>query len=167
MTSGYHSQANGQTEHANQEVEKYLMLYVGRWQKDWEKHLPMAKFAINSRTHSTHNLSLFKAVYRYQPLFNIPVGQQAGQADVDDRIESLKEVQKDAHAVLEEVKRQQKSAYEKGKRDVHEFKIRDFIWLDAKDINLKTPSCKLSDWQLGLFEVIECIGELDYRLKLP
>ena len=30
LTSGYHPQANGQTACANQEVEKYLWLYVGQ-----------------------------------------------------------------------------------------------------------------------------------------
>ena len=84
LTSEYHPQANGQTEQANQEVEKYLRLYVGRRQTDWAKHLPMAEFVINSRTHSALDLSPFEAVYGYQPLFNIPVGQCVGRADVDD-----------------------------------------------------------------------------------
>ena len=48
MTSGYHPQANGQTERANQEVEKYLRLFVNRRQDDWAEHLPMAEFVINS-----------------------------------------------------------------------------------------------------------------------
>ena len=34
LMSGYHPQANGQTEQANQEVEKYLRFYVGRRQND-------------------------------------------------------------------------------------------------------------------------------------
>src|SRR5215470_16004467 len=105
----------------------------------------MAEFVINSRTHSAHDLSPFEAVYGYQPLFNIPVGQRAGHADVDDRIETLKEVQKDTQAALEQAKKEQKAAYERGKRDAHEFKVGDFVWLDAKDVNLKTPSRKLSD----------------------
>jgi len=48
LTSGYHPQANRQTERANQEVEKYLWLYINYRQDNWAEHLPMAEFAINS-----------------------------------------------------------------------------------------------------------------------
>src|SRR5215510_13211421 len=167
LTSGYHPHANSQTERVNQEVEKYLRLYVGQRQKDWASHLPMAEFVINSKTHSMHGLSPFKAVYGYQPLFHIPVGQLVGQADIDNRLETLREVRKDTQAALEQVKREQKEAYEKGKKEAHEFEVGDFVWLDAKDVALKMPTQKLLDRQLGPFEVLERIGELDYRLKLP
>jgi len=47
-------QANRQTKHANQEVEKYLQLYVNQQQDDWTKHLPITEFIINSHAHSAH-----------------------------------------------------------------------------------------------------------------
>ena len=86
---------------------------------------------------------------------------------MDDRVEMLKEVRKETEAALEQVKREQKAAYEKGKREAHEFQVGDFVWLDAGDIKLKTPSRKLPDRQLGPFEIVERIGDLDYRLQLP
>ena len=105
----------------------------------------MAEFVINSKTHSTHNLSPFEAVYGYQPLFNIPVGQRTGRMDVDERVQLLKDIREDTRVALEAVKKEQKEAYERGKKGAHEFKVGDFVWLDAKDISLKTPTRKLSD----------------------
>jgi len=115
LTSGYHPQANGQTECANQEVEKYLRLYVGRRQDDWAEHLPMAEFVINSRTHSALGMSPFEVMYSYLPLFNIPVGQCSGMPGVDDCIQILREAQQDAGAALHLGKKQQKEGYERGK----------------------------------------------------
>ena len=114
MTSGYHPQANGQTECANQEVEKYLRIFVNRRQDNWAEHLPMAKFVINSRTHSALGISPFELTYGYLPLFNIPVGQQSGIPGVDNQIQIMKEAQQNAGAALHLGKKRQKEQYEHG-----------------------------------------------------
>uniref|UniRef100_A0A0W0EWK0 Tf2-1-like SH3-like domain-containing protein n=1 Tax=Moniliophthora roreri TaxID=221103 RepID=A0A0W0EWK0_MONRR len=64
-------------------------------------------------------------------------------------------------------KEKMKETYEKGKRKVHEFKVGDNVWLAAKDINIHQASRKLGSRQLGPFEVLKRIGDLDYHLKLP
>ena len=167
LTSGYHPQANGQTERANQEVEKYLRLYASRRQDDWNKHLPMAEFAINSRSHSAHNRSPFEALYGYLPHYNIPIGSPTGLRTVDDRIKDLQDAWKDIDAALRLEKAHQKTAFEAGKPTAHRFNIGNYVWLNAKNIDLKIPARKLGDLQLGPFKVQERIGDLDYRLDLP
>ena len=145
MTSGYHPQANGQTECANQEVEKYLRLFVNRRQDDWAEHLPMAEFVINSRTHSALGMSPFELTYGYLPLFNIPIGRRSGMPGVDDRIQIMREARQDAGAALHLGKQKQKEQYERGKKKAHQFKVGGYAWLSAEDINLQLSSEKLGD----------------------
>jgi hypothetical protein len=52
-------------------------------------------------------------------------------------------------------------------KDVPEFKPGDKVWLDAKNIKQSRPMQKLSDRRLGPFEVLEKVGVVDYKLKLP
>jgi hypothetical protein len=47
------------------------------------------------------------------------------------------------------------------------FEIREEAWLDAKNVNLKTKSDKLTERRLGPFKVIEKILDRAYRLELP
>ena len=60
-----------------------------------------------------------------------------------------------------------KETYEAGKKKAHVFEVGDKVWLSAKDIRIHQASQKLGPRQLGPYEVIEKVSELDYRLKLP
>ncbi len=44
----YHSQINGQTKRANQNVERYLRSYCSYMQDDWSVWLSMAEFVDNN-----------------------------------------------------------------------------------------------------------------------
>src|SRR6187551_4082180 len=59
-----------------------------------------------------------------------------------------------------------KEGYKRGKRKGHNFKVGDYVWLSSEDIDLKLPSNKLRDRQLGPFEILEKIEPLNYRLDI-
>jgi transposase InsO family protein len=167
LTTSFNPQANGQTERANQEVEKYLRLYVKNRQDDWAAHLPMAEFVINSRVHTAHGHSPFEAIYGYAPHFNIPVARPTGLLPVDERIRQMQEAKEDLEAGLRLEKERQKREFEEGKRAAHEFEVGDYVWLDSKNIEINVPTRKLGDLRLGPFKVLERKGDLSYLLQLP
>jgi hypothetical protein len=53
MSTAYHPQTDGQTEHVNQVLEGYLRTFTGRRQDDWDGLLPMGEFFYNNSIHSS------------------------------------------------------------------------------------------------------------------
>jgi hypothetical protein len=67
LSTAYHPQTDGQTEHLNQELETYLRIYSCSAPLDWVKHLPMAEFVHNHRKHDSRNASPFFLMMGYEP----------------------------------------------------------------------------------------------------
>jgi hypothetical protein len=51
MSTGYHPQTDGQTEHVNQELEGYLYMFTSQRQDDWDNLLPLGEFSHNNNVH--------------------------------------------------------------------------------------------------------------------
>lgn len=67
LTSGYHPQANGQVEQANQEIGRFLCTFCSTNPEDWSRFLPWAEYAKNSLRHSATQLTPFQCVLGFQP----------------------------------------------------------------------------------------------------
>jgi len=48
-----------------------------------------------------------------------------------------------------------------------EYKVGDKVWLSTKNLNVDRPSCKLTEHQLGPYEIIKIISSNAVKLKLP
>ena len=71
FTSGYHPEADGQTERANQTLEQYIRIYCSYQQDNWSKLLPIAEFAYNNAPNASTGISPFFANKGYHPNFSI------------------------------------------------------------------------------------------------
>jgi len=63
----YHSQTDGQSERANQDVERYLRFFCSYMQNDWFKWLLMIEFADNNALSSAIFLTLFFMNKNFHP----------------------------------------------------------------------------------------------------
>ena len=70
-TSGYHPEADGQTERANQTLEQYLRIYCSYQQDNWSELLPIAEFAYNNAPNASTGISPFFANKGYHPNINV------------------------------------------------------------------------------------------------
>ena len=102
-------------------------------------------------------------MYGYQPDFTIPVGGRSNIPAVNDRIDRLRETRKDAEAAL----RLSKEEMSTNPTPPRTFEVGDKVWLDTENIHIYQASRKLGPRQIGPYEVIERLGDRDYRLKLP
>ncbi|KAI2661862.1 Transposon Tf2-9 polyprotein [Labeo rohita] len=64
----FHPQTNGQTERANQQLERFLRCFAGEHQRSWARYLVWTELSNNIHTSSATNLSPFEVCYGYQPL---------------------------------------------------------------------------------------------------
>ena len=71
FTSGYHPEANGQTERVNQTLEQYLRVYCNYQQTNWSQLLPLAEFSYNNAPHATTKISPFFANKGYHPTITV------------------------------------------------------------------------------------------------
>ncbi|GKD30875.1 putative reverse transcriptase domain-containing protein [Tanacetum coccineum] len=63
MSTAYHPQTDGQSEHTIQTLEDMLRAYVNDFGGSWDVHLSLAKFSYNNSYHSSIRCAPFKALY--------------------------------------------------------------------------------------------------------
>ena len=65
--TAFHSEIDGQSKIANQEMEKHLQAYVNHFQNDWVDLLPMVEFAANANLSASTKIPPFQATRGYVP----------------------------------------------------------------------------------------------------
>ena len=60
-----------------------------------------------------------------------------------------------------------KKQFNKKKRNPQGLKIRDNMWLEAKNIHLKQPSKKLDQKRYRPFRILKNIGQEVFQIELP
>ncbi|SJL13333.1 uncharacterized protein ARMOST_16773 [Armillaria ostoyae] len=168
-STAFHPQTDGQTERVNQEVEKYLRIFINYHQSDWADWLPLAEFAHNNRAHSATGKSPFMILYGRNPRI-MPDSPRTPNAKVpaaSDFSKAIAQIHKETETALEEAAGRMKAQYDKHKRAAREYHAGDKVWLDATNLHLPRPKKKLDDKRVGPFLILEKTGASAYKLKLP
>lgn len=165
----FHLQTDGQMEWVNQEVEKYLQIFINHQQGNWVEWLALAAFQHNNHVHSAMGKSSFFINHRRHPDIVSNPGKRS--PFVNPALENFAVIMQKIHDKtkhsLEKAAAQMKMQYDKKKCTVVEYKPGDKVWLDTSNLHLPWPKKKLNNKQTDPFEVITKKGVSAYTLKLP
>lgn len=167
LTSGYHPQANGQTERLNQEITRFLRSYCSQHQNDWSRYLMWAEYAQNSIQKSSTGLTPFQCILGFQPPLFPWSGEPSNVPAVDDWLLRSEETWNLAHTRLQRAIRRQKNQADRHRRPNPEYIPGQWVWLSTRDLRLRLPCKKLSPRYVGPFQIDKQITPVSFRLILP
>lgn len=98
LSTAYHPQTDGETEHVNQELETYLRIFCQNDPFSWAEHLPIAEFTHNHRPYSVTGTSPFYLMYGYEPRPLPTVISDTHLPAAESHIKELSEARNEANA---------------------------------------------------------------------
>ncbi|XP_031257121.1 uncharacterized protein LOC116115112 [Pistacia vera] len=171
FSSAYHPQTDGQTEVVNRCVEAYLRCFCSAKPKHWSRWLSWAEFWYNTTYHGSTRMTPFKALYGKDPPTLLKF------TDCPSVVEEVNQQMLKRNTILAEFKHNLSVAqgHMKESADVHcrdvTFQPGDHVFLKLQPYRFKSLATKhnekLSPRFYGPFPIVECIGQVAYRLALP
>jgi hypothetical protein len=174
LSTAHHPQTDGQTEVANQHIQKQLRPFVSYYQDDWSDWLPMINFAAAALPQESTKLSPFFIEHGFEPRTSFdwePYEETMTPADrlSQQNTELMASRIRDIHDLARESmgKAQEQQAYQanKHRREV-DFDTGDYVYMTMANWKTNRPSRKLENQQAGPYKILSKEGN-SYRLDLP
>ncbi|GJT95632.1 putative reverse transcriptase domain-containing protein [Tanacetum coccineum] len=170
MSTAYHPETDGQSERTIQTLEDMLRACVMDFGGSWDTHLPLVEFSYNNSYHASIKCAPFEALYGRKcrsPVIWTEVGenQLIGPELVQETTEKIFQIKER----LITARSRQKSYADKRRKPL-EFEVGDRVLLKVspwKGVVRFGKKGKLAPRYVGPFEIVERVGPVAYRLKLP
>src|SRR5260221_11134704 len=154
FTSGYHPEGDGQTECTNQVLEQYLRTYMNYQWDDWAMLLPMAEFAYNNATNAMTGVSPFFTNKGYHLEFTADLQVETSSAEAQTFMADLECTQAELKENIAQAQERYQKNVDKHRAEAPELKVGDQAYVKVKFFRTRWPSKKLSEKNLGPFDVI-------------
>ncbi|KAI3822262.1 hypothetical protein L1987_09850 [Smallanthus sonchifolius] len=169
MSTTYHPQTDGLTEHTIQTLKDMLRAYLIDFGNSWETHLPLVEFSYNNSYHTSIKAAPFEALYGRKcrsPIFWAEVGdsQLTGPELVLETSEKIVQIRNRMAAARDRQKR-----YANKRRKPLEFQVGDMVLLKVlpwKGVIRFGKRGKLNPRYVGPFKILKRIGPVAYQLDL-
>ena len=157
----FHPETDGQSENANQEVERYLQSYVNYFQDDWVRLLPIREFSANANVSATTKVLSFLATKGYNSRMTFdPVDLSAdltkekiANSTARSIANCMKEVWEFMQKKMTKSQAKQAIAANYHRKLLLVYKVRDMVWLLTRNIKTKRPLKKLDHKMISPYKV--------------
>ncbi len=167
LSSEFHLQSNGQTERANQDLERTLRCVVSKNPSSWSQQLSMVEYAHNTLPVSSTGLSLFECSVGYQPPIFPSLESEVAVPSAHAFVKRCHRTWTRARETLLQVGSRTKAKADRHRSRPPVYVVGQKVWLSTKNIPLRSVSNKLAPKFIGLFAVTEIISPVAVRLNLP
>ncbi|GJZ97923.1 putative reverse transcriptase domain-containing protein [Tanacetum coccineum] len=170
ISTTYHPQTDGQSERTIQTLEDMLRACVIDFGGSWDTHLLLAEFSYNNSYHTSIKCAPFEALYGRKcrsPVVGAEVGesQMIGPKIIQETTDKIFQI-KDRLKVA----RDRQKSYADNHQKPLEFYVGDHVLLKMshwKGVVCFGKKGNLAPRFVEPFEIIERVGVVAYRLKLP
>jgi hypothetical protein len=166
FTSRYHPEGDRQTEQANQTLEQYLWIYCDYQHDNWSELLPLAEFAYNNAPSATTGVSPFFANKGYHLNLSIHPEHDLSSSHAQDYAIDLDELHQFLREEMSHAQEQYQVPADARCKPAPDLKVRDQVFVKAKYFRSTRPSKKLSEKDLGPFEIIARPGTHSFTTRL-
>ena len=170
MSTAFHPQTDGQSERTIQVLEDMLRACVLDHTGSWEEHLPLLEFAYNNSYQAGIQMAPYEALYG-RPCRSPLCWTEVGESSINgpDLIKDTSEKVNLIRQRLLTAQSRQKSYVDVRHRPL-EFEVGVHVFLKVKPkrgVVRFGKRGKISPRFIGLFEILERVGTIAYRLALP
>lgn len=171
FSTAYHPQSDGQTEVTNRTLETYLRCMCSEAPHTWCKFLSLAEYWYNTTTHTAIQLTPFEILYGQPPPIHLPYLPGESKVIMVDR--TLRKREEMITLLKYHLQRAQHRMTQLAnkKRSDREFTLGDWVYLKLQPYRQHSlkghGSQKLSARFYGPYMVVDKVGKVAYRLKLP
>jgi hypothetical protein len=171
MSTAFHPQTDGKSKVVNKVIAMYLRCVTGDQPRSWVDWLSWVEYYYNTSFHTALRATPFEAVYGRppQPILPYTVGSAKTEA-ADALLRSRDEMLAEVHQRLLQAQQLSKKYYDARHRDV-DLDVGAWVWLrllhrTAQSLDPQARR-KLGPRYAGPFQVLERVGQVAYRLRLP
>ncbi len=159
LSMAYHPQMDRLSERKNQWVEQFLRL-LSTNQSDWSTMLPLATLVHNNARNTTTGLAPNHLLNGLEPMATPDQTTNSDNPAVQARVDQLRQRRKQVIEALNKAANSKSPA-------TNVFRLRQKVWLEAKNLALPYGSVKLVPRRHGPFPITQVISPVTFKLALP